>query len=246
MPDDRPAGVRYEEVGEEYFAKRRLRRYAGVFSLWALGVGAVISGQFSGWNFGLAFGWGSMFLATVVITVMYLGLTYSLAEMSPALPHTGGAYSFARSSMGPWGGFVTGVAENIEYVLTPAVVVYFIGSYLGAILETGPEIQPLYWLLGYAVFVGANLFGVELSFRVTVLVTMGALACLVFFYANALPEIEFARWAMNGTTITVSQSGSGIPFEVGFVVYHSRPSSPLSNRMSRTSASGTTENSNES
>ena len=28
MPDERPAGVRYEEVGEEYFAKRRLRRYA--------------------------------------------------------------------------------------------------------------------------------------------------------------------------------------------------------------------------
>jgi len=189
--------VHYETVGEEYFERRQLRRYAGVFSLWALGVGAVISGHFSGWNFGLAYGWGSMFVATVLITVMYLGLTYSLAEMSPALPHTGGAYSFARSSLGPWGGFVTGVAENIEYVLTPAVVVFFIGSYLGAILETDPSLQPLFWVLGYATFVGANLFGVELSFRVTMFVTLGALACLVFFYLNALPAIEFGRWAMN-------------------------------------------------
>src|SRR5688572_22396056 len=197
MADQGPAGVKYERVGDEYFQQRKLRRYAGVFSLWALGVGAVISGHFSGWNYGLGFGWGSMFLATILITLMYLGLTYSLAEMSPALPHTGGAYSFARSSMGPWGGFVTGVAENIEYVLTPAVVVFFIGSYLGAILETGPEIQPVYWILGYATFVGANLFGVELSFRVTVFVTLGALACLVFFYLNALPELEFTRWAMN-------------------------------------------------
>jgi ethanolamine permease len=197
MDDERRSGIRYEQVSAEYFAQRRLRRYAGVLSLWALGVGAVISGHFSGWNFGLAFGWGSMFVATIIITVMYLGLTYSLAEMSPALPHTGGAYSFARSSMGPWGGFITGVAENIEYVLTPAVVVYFIGSYLGAILETSPEIQPIFWVLGYATFVAANLFGVELSFRVTVFVTLGALACLVFFYLNALPEIEFMRWAMN-------------------------------------------------
>jgi ethanolamine permease len=197
MDDERRSGIRYEQVTAEYFQQRRLRRYAGVLSLWALGVGAVISGHFSGWNFGLAFGWGSMFVATIVITVMYLGLTYSLAEMSPALPHTGGAYSFARSSMGPWGGFVTGVAENIEYVLTPAVVVYFIGSYLGAILETSPAIQPVFWILGYATFVAANLFGVELSFRVTVFVTLGALACLVFFYLNALPEIEFGRWAMN-------------------------------------------------
>jgi ethanolamine permease len=37
-----------------------------------------------------------------VITVMYAGLCFSIAEMSPALPHTGGAYSFARSAMGPW------------------------------------------------------------------------------------------------------------------------------------------------
>ena len=59
------------------------------------------------------------------------------------MPHTGGAYSFARSAMGPWGGFITGVAENIEYVLTPAVVVFFIGSYMGAILETPAEFQPI-------------------------------------------------------------------------------------------------------
>lgn len=197
MADQGTQGVKYEKVGDEYFAQRKLRRYAGVFSLWALGVGAVISGHFSGWNFGLAFGWGSMFAATIVITIMYLGLTYSLAEMSPALPHTGGAYSFARSAMGPWGGFVTGVAENIEYVLTPAVVVFFIGSYMGAIMETGPEIQPLYWIMGYAIFVGANLFGVELSFRVTVFVTLLALGCLIFFYVLALPNIDFAKNALN-------------------------------------------------
>ena len=58
--------------------------------------------------------------------------------MTAALPHTGGAYSFGRSAMGPWGGFVTGLAENMEYVLTPAVVVFFTGSYLGAIFGT-PE-----------------------------------------------------------------------------------------------------------
>ena len=94
----------------------------GVWSLWALGVGAVISGQFSGWNLGFAVGgFGGLFWASIIIAAMYLGLIFCLAEMSPALPHTGGAYSFARSAMGPWGGFITGLAENIEYILTPAV-----------------------------------------------------------------------------------------------------------------------------
>ena len=117
-------GVEYDRVADEYFRERGLRRYAGVWSLWALGVGAVISGDFFGWNFGLAAGgFGGLLLATTIITVMYAGLCFSIAEMAAALPHTGGAYSFARSAMGPWGAYVTGLAENMEYILTPAVIV---------------------------------------------------------------------------------------------------------------------------
>ncbi|HEY0854161.1 MAG TPA: amino acid ABC transporter permease, partial [Devosia sp.] len=111
-------GVKYATRDKDYFEKRGLSRYAGIWSLWALGVGAVISGHFSGWNFGFATGgWGGMLVAGIIIAIMYLGLTFSIAEMSPALPHTGAAYSFARTSMGPWGGFVTGLFENVEYVL---------------------------------------------------------------------------------------------------------------------------------
>jgi ethanolamine permease len=190
--------VAYTAVDAGYFERRGLRRHAGVAALWALGVGAVISGHFSGWNLGLAAGgWGGMFLATVAIAVMYLGLVFSLAELSPALPHTGGAYSFARSAMGPWGGFVTGLCENVEYVITPAVIVSFIGAYLGAILGTSVAWQPLYWIAAYALFVGLNVLGVALSFRLTVVVTIAALACLLVFDIAALTQSDFARWALN-------------------------------------------------
>ena len=191
-------GVSYHKPGKDYFEKRELRRHAGVFSLWALGVGAVISGDFSGWNLGFGVGgWGGMFVATIIITIMYLGLTYSIAEMSPALPHTGGAYSFARTAFGPWGGFITGIAENIEYVLTPAVIVFFIGSYLTAIFETPASFQPLWWILGYVIFVGLNARGVELSFTVTVIVTLLAIAILVIFFVSAIPFLDFGKYAMN-------------------------------------------------
>ena len=87
-------GVKYKKMDKSYFESRELKRHAGVWSLWALGVGAVISGHFSGWNLGLASGgWGGMFVATIIVAIMYVGLTQSVAEMSPALPHTGGAYS---------------------------------------------------------------------------------------------------------------------------------------------------------
>ncbi|HEV7548055.1 MAG TPA: amino acid permease, partial [Reyranella sp.] len=195
MPDEQNS---YTQVSADYFAKRGLRRYAGVASLWALGVGAVISGHYSGWNLGLlAGGWGGFALAALVIAVMYLGLVFCIAEMGAALPHTGGAYSFARASMGPWGGFITGLCENVEYVLTPAVVVSFLATYLAAVFDTPMAWLPAYWVAGYAVFVGLNVWGVELSFRVTVVVTLAALACLAVFWISALPVAEFKRFALN-------------------------------------------------
>jgi len=214
-------GVSYKQVEADYFAKRGLRRYAKVWSLWALGVGAVISGHYSGWNFGLTNGFGSMLAALFIIAAMYWGLIFSLAEMSPALPHTGAAYSFARSAMGPWGGMFTGLAESIEYILTPAVIVFFIGSYLGSIFETGPQYQPIWWGVSYLVFLALNLWGVELSFRVSVTVTIMALAVLAVFWVSALPSIDFERWALNvgvgadGAAVELAEGGgSWFPFGV--------------------------------
>lgn len=223
MTDTKKAGgVTYYKVDDTYFAKRGLRRHAGVVSLWALGVGAVISGHFSGWNIGLASGgWGGMFVATIVISIMYLGLTYSIAEMAAALPHTGGAYSFSRSAMGPWGGFITGLCENVEYIVTPAVIVFFIGTYLGGIFGTDASFQPVYWVFMYVIFVGLNVIGVELSFRITVVVTLAALACLVAFWISAIPAMDFSRWALNigpGGAELPKGGGPFLPFGWGGVL----------------------------
>ena len=131
-----------------------------------------------------------MLIALVIIAIMYWGLIFSIAEMSPALPHTGAAYSFARSAMGPWGGMITGLAESIEYILTPAVIVFFIGSYMTAIFETPAGVQPLWWVGAYAVFLLLNLRGVELSFKVSVIVTLGALAVLAIYWISALAALR--------------------------------------------------------
>ncbi|HEY7401513.1 MAG TPA: amino acid permease [Actinomycetota bacterium] len=192
--------VTYQEVGEEYFEQRKLRRHAGVWSLWALGVGAVISGDFYGWNAGLGTGgFGGLLIATAVIAVMYYGLCYSIAEMSPALPHTGGAYSFARSAMGPWGGFLTGLAENMEYVITPAVVVAAMGVLMHDIVvdlfdvvgEPWWNSEPFWWAIFYVIFVGINVIGIEATMRFTVAITVVALGILAVFYVSALVSGKF-------------------------------------------------------
>jgi ethanolamine permease len=229
--------VTYQEVGEEYFAKRGLRRHAGVWSLWALGVGAVISGEYYGWNFGLGTGgFGGLAIAAGLMAVMYYGLVYSIAEMSPALPHTGGAYSFARSAMGPWGGFLTGLAENMEYVITPAVVVGAMGLLIQQIVvglfNAGGHFDangalvgapwwnslPFWWALFYAIFVGINIVGIEATMRFTVTITVLSIGVLLLFFLAAIfsGKLNFHLWtnvASSGKTIP-GGGGPWLPFGI--------------------------------
>jgi ethanolamine permease len=200
-------GVAYRKVAEGYFEKRGFERYAGVWSLWALGVGAVISGHFSGWNFGFATGgWGGLLVAGIVIGIMYTGLVFCIAEMSPALPHTGAAYSFARSSMGPWGGFITGLCENVEYVVTPAVIVTFITAYVNSIFGFDAAYSPVIWVVTFIIFLALNIYGVALSYKVTLIITLLSLAVLVIFWISAIPNMDFSRWALN-----IAPDGSELP-----------------------------------
>ena len=82
-------------------------------------------------------------------------------------------------------------------MLTPAVIVYFIGTYLTAIFDTPAAFQPVYWILGYILFVSLNMRGVELSFMITVMMTLLAIGVLITFVVGAIPFFDFGKYALN-------------------------------------------------
>ena len=223
---DAGGGVRYENVGQEYLSNRQLHRKAGWVLLWGLGVGAVISGDFFGWNFGLASGgfWG-LTIATFLMAIMYLCMVYSIAELSTALPHAGGFYSFTRNAFGPWGGFIVGITDTIEYVITPAVIVVGIGGYLNALIPSIP--LWVWWLLSYGIFIGINVWGVEITLKVGLVITLLSMAVLVIFYIAAIASGAF-RWdllfnveAAAGQSATFLPKGwfgvfAALPFAIWF------------------------------
>ncbi|NCV84106.1 MAG: amino acid permease [Actinobacteria bacterium] len=196
MSNKNVQGVSYTNVSHDYFEKRGLQRHAGLFGLWALGVAAVVSGDFSGWNFGIGeAGWGGLLIATLLVVVMYFGMIFSIGEMASALPHTGGAYSFARSAMGPWGGFVTGFAETIEYVATTGVIVFFSASYADGITkELFDFTMPVWawWIILYAIFLVINIAGVKISFKFSEIVAVASLIVLGVFAVMALFSGKFS------------------------------------------------------
>ncbi|WP_018084296.1 ethanolamine permease [Desulfurispora thermophila] len=201
----------------------QLKRFAGPLLLWGLGVGYVISGDYFGWNFGIAAGgfWG-LFIATILMGIMYTAMCFTISELATAIPFTGGAYAFARKAMGPWGGYLAGIGVVLEYVLAPAVIANGIAGYITFIMPGLPK-----WVLVtgvFIIFLALNTFGAKTTLTFELVVTSTALVGLVIFAALAVPHfdasklLEIAPTAGNSETLPFGLLGiwAAIPYGIWF------------------------------
>ncbi|OCB60454.1 ethanolamine permease [Mycobacterium vulneris] len=189
------AGVEEHLESADYLNKRQLKSgSAGWLLLAGLGVSYVVSGDFSGWNFGLEQGgFGGLLIAVVVIAAMYFCMVLGLAELSSALPAAGGGYTFARRALGPWGGFATGTAILIEYSIAPAAIATFIGGYVESLGLFGIHKGWWVYLAAFVIFIGIHLAGVGEALRLMFVITAIALLGLVIFAVSAIGHFDVAN-----------------------------------------------------
>ena len=191
-PAGRQENVEHQTVEDPYLAQRQLRRGAAGWVLLAgLGVAYVISGDFAGWNNGLAEGgWGGLLIATALMAVMYTCMVFGLAEMASAMPVAGAGYGFARRALGPTGGFATGTAILIEYAIAPAAIAVFIGGYVEALGLFGLTSGWPVFLACYVIFIGVHLWGVGEALRVMFVITAIAVVALVVFVVGMVGKFD--------------------------------------------------------
>ena len=199
----------------DYLEKRTLKKgTAGWLLLASLGVGYVISGDYSGWNFGLEQGgFGGLLIAAILIAAMYLALVLGMAEMSSALPAAGGGYTFARRALGPWGGFATGTAILIEYAIAPAAIATFIGAYVESLGLFGITDGWWVYLAVYVIFIGIHLTGAGEALKVMFVITAIALVGLIVFAIAAIGLFDSANLTDIAPTGAAGAS-SFLPFGV--------------------------------
>src|SRR3970040_1299805 len=90
-------GEQERQYPREHTLKGQLRTRQS----WALGVGAVITGEYFGWNGGLGVaGPIGMLLASLFVCALYMAWVLSLAELSVAMPFAGGAVGYRRRAGG--------------------------------------------------------------------------------------------------------------------------------------------------
>lgn len=180
---------------KEYFEKRSLRKGSvGWVLLVGLGVAYVISGDFSGWNYGMANGgWLGLFIGFAVMGIMYFCTVFGLAELSSAIPTAGAGYGFARSALGRTGGFATGLALTIEYICAPAAISTFIANYLES-LGLFPGVDMLVLVIGiYVVFTAIHIIGVGEALKFVFVVTAVAMVALIVFVVGAISSFDLSN-----------------------------------------------------
>lgn len=210
-----PGDTSGEAAGTDaYLHRRTLRRgSAGWLLLTGLGVAYVVSGDYSGWNIGLSKGgFGGLAAATVLMGLMYACLVFALAELSAILPTAGGGYGFARRALGTWGGFLTGTAILIEYILAPAAIALFIGDYVESLGLFGLTSGWPVYLACFVIFIGIHLWGVGEALRFSLVVTAIAVAALLVFAVGALTDFDASR--LNDIPVDTGAVGSSswLPF----------------------------------
>ncbi len=212
--------VDYENVDENYFQHRKLKRGAAGWVLLAgLGVAYVISGDFAGWNFGLdEGGWGGLLIAAILMAAMYTCMVFGLAEMSSAMPVAGAGYGFARRALGPLGGFATGMAVLIEYAVAPAAIAVFIGGYVEALGLFGLTNGWLVYAIAYAIFIGVHLYGVGEALKLMFAITAVAVVALLATVIGLAPKFSASNLFDIAPDSSAAMSSDFLPYGIAGAV----------------------------
>jgi ethanolamine permease len=192
-----------------------LKKTLSPILLWGLGVGYVISGMYFGWNYGLEKGGTyGMGIATLLVAIMYVCFSFSYSELACAIPKAGGGFDYANRAFGKDIGFITGLAQIIEFVFAPPAIAFAIGSYLNL---SFPQIDVIYFAItAYAIFTTLNIIGVKLAATFELLITIIAIAELLLFFGVTIPHFSVEKFTHNPSINGWGGIFAAIPFAIWF------------------------------
>jgi ethanolamine permease len=183
--------------------------------VWGLGVGYVISGNYFGWNLGLEKG-GTLGLAIalVFIIAMYITFTLSYSELACAIPKSGGAFDYANKAYGKDVGFITGMAQNIEFIFAPPAIALGIGAYAGSYF---PDVSPeLIAVVAYASFTVLNVAGIKIAAVFELVITTIAVIAILIFCGLVLPHFNSNNLKLEAFPNGVEGIFAATPFAIWF------------------------------
>lgn len=192
-----------------------LKRSLTSSMVWGLGVGYVISGNYFGWNLGLEKG-GTLGLAIALIFIitMYVTFTLSYSELACAIPKSGGAFDYAGKAFGNTAGFITGMAQNIEFIFAPPAIALGIGAYARTYI---PQLSPEFIaVIVYSLFTLLNCAGIRIAATFELIITTIAVVAIIIFCALVFPHFKSSNLSVDSFPNGVEGIFAAIPFAIWF------------------------------
>lgn len=179
--------------------------------LFLIGVTIVIGGQIAGFNQSFEAGYAVSISNTLFTGFGYLCLSFCLAEMSSALPFSGGIYGFVRAFIHPWLGFLVSMFElglNLMYV---AGSVYSLSLIPLSILNheddqvaRDDEIVGIIInsIIIYIIIIVTCILGGKVFWAFNMILSFLVLALLFIYMFGSLPNVNYDRYAISDQVVT--------------------------------------------
>lgn len=184
-----------EEIA--YIRQHSLKKPLGVLHIWALGVGAVITGMYFGWNFGLPLGGPvGVLIASLIVCGLYLAWVLGLSELSVSMPFAGGPLAYGRRAVGKGFGFIMGWSMFLECLFAGIGTALATGGYVAFLInpENPGKVTTTVCAIACAlVFFGIQYIGVREQASIMLWLTIAAMVVLLWFWVATIPGVSLER-----------------------------------------------------
>ena len=184
------------QIVHEKKTKKALQRELGLFEVFSIAAGAMISsGLFVLPGLAYAKTGSSVIFSYLIASLLIIPTLLSKAELATAMPKAGGDYFFIDRSMGPAFGTVGGFASWFSLASKTAFALIGIGAFAQLF---NPGLTTIHLKLIAVtfciIFTVLNLFGVKHAAKTQVLLVIGLISILVLYIIIGLFFIEPIRF----------------------------------------------------
>ena len=165
----------------------RLKKELGLFDVYVIGTGAMISaGFFLLPGLAATYSGAGVVVAYLLSAILLVPALLSKAELATAMPRAGGTYYFLDRTLGPLMGTIGGIGTFLTLVLKGAFALIGMGAYLGLVVDV--NMRPAALALT-AVFAAVNVMGAKQSSGLLRVLVITLLSLLAFFTIHGLSDM---------------------------------------------------------
>ena len=145
---DQDRSIKYQIV-DDILSEKVIKRIVSWKSVVMYGLCLSLVGHYVGWTVSLNAGFWEVFGTMFILLTSTGCLMLCIAEMTAALPFSGGTYGVVRVTLGDLLGYLVGTCEVLQNVLYVAFTVGALAKYLTIMTGYDNRFEPLYWVVFY-------------------------------------------------------------------------------------------------